>query len=92
MTCWRRSEGSSEGSGAVSVGGTLDNAGGEEPKTSSRELATVVELGCGWSLLGMAVVLSEWVEVIVVAGERGAEGDEPGESICPITTLKGMSW
>lgn len=29
----------------------------------------------------MAGVVSEWVEVMVVVGERGAEGVEPGESI-----------
>lgn len=29
----------------------------------------------------MAAVVSEWVEVMVVEGERGAEGVELGESI-----------
>ena len=48
---------------------------------SSRELSVVVVAGC-WSSLCMAAVVSEWVEVIVVEGERGAEGVESDDPIC----------
>ena len=86
MTCWRRKDGRSEGSAGVSVGsGGLisEEGGGEEPKMSSRELSTVVVVGDWdwWGLSCMAAVVSEWVEVMVVEGERGAEGVELGESI-----------